>query len=38
MSGNALDPIQYLSYYKTYTTFSAGPSEEVLGIENKPPL
>lgn len=31
MSGDALDPIQYLSHYKSHTTFLAGPFEEVLG-------
>lgn len=35
MSGDALDPIQYLSHYKSHTRFLAGPFEEVLGIENK---
>lgn len=37
MSGDALDPIQYLSHYKSRTRFLAGPFEEVLGIENKTP-
>lgn len=34
MSGDALDPIQYLSHYKSRTRFPAGPFEEVLGIES----
>lgn len=37
ISSNALDPIQYLSYYKSHTRCLAGPFEEVLGIENKTP-
>lgn len=37
MSGDALDPIQYLSHYKSHTRFLAGPFEEVLGIENETP-
>lgn len=28
---DALDPIQYLSHYKSHTIFLAGPFEEVLG-------